>query len=389
MKHLKCLISSWDLVGKTVFLRADLNVPLKAGHIYSDIKLKALQPTIDLLRKKQARIILATHLGRPTEPDPTLSTEQLMGWFEKQGYNIIFAANLTQACEKAAALTNGDILLLENMRFYPGERSQDGAFSAQLRALAQFYVNDAFGLLHRNDASITLLPSLYDAHHKSIGLLVEHELEALAHLKKPEHPFVLILGGGKVSDKLPMLESLLDKVDTLLLCPAICFTFVHALGKPVGASLVDTQLLDKAKEIMAKAKAHGVRIEFPRDYLVAQGSINGPLSMVDADKISSDQIGISIGPKTEKAFNSVISQAKTIFYNGAMGFQERPETQESLKTLLQAIAQSTAFTVVGGGDSVAAVYKYGLNSAIHFCSTGGGAAIAYFADRPLPGLTFM
>ena len=250
--HIHSHLHTAELSDLRVFLRADLNVPLYEGHIQNDFRLKALRPTLDLLLKKKARVILATHIGRPQGFDKKLSTQVLVKWFENHNYPIAWVASLEQAHLQSEHLAPQTILLLENMRFYKGEQSQNqqerAAFAEQLKKLGDYYVNDAFALLHRDDTSITLLPQLYTKKHKTIGLLVERELDTLSDLfAKPKRPFMIIIGGGKVKDKLPFIEQLLDKVDIIMILPALVFTFLKAMGQEVGLSLVDTELLEQSR----------------------------------------------------------------------------------------------------------------------------------------------
>lgn len=391
INNLKSKLNEAEFYNKRVFLRVDLNVPLLNDKIVNDARLNAILPTLNLLIKKGARIVLATHIGRPEGYDKSLSTELLLNWFCERNYNITFVNNLECAQEYINKAERGQIILLENLRFYKQEQELDEQFATELKKLADYYVNDAFGLIHRNNTSITLLPKLFDKENKTIGLLIEKELEALSYLKhNAQKPFILILGGGKVKDKLPLLKALINKVDVILLCPATCFTFLKALNKPVGKSLVDDTEINLALEILNLAHEKSVKIVFPVDYLVALDSYAGPLCYVKADNFPDNAIGISIGQETIDLFKQEIFKAKTIFLNGAMGLRERPETYSGLRSLLQTIAQSIAYSVIGGGGSVAAVYQYGLESAINFCSTGGGAALAYLiykeGDKVLPGL---
>jgi phosphoglycerate kinase len=378
-------LNAFDLSNQRVFLRADLNVPLEGDRVINDYRLTALLPTIDLIQKKGGRIILATHLGRPQKPSPTLSTKILVPWFVKKGYAVRFEPDL----EKAVALSHNssEIILLENLRFFSGEQTDDQAFAQQLFKLGDYYVNDAFALLHRRDSSITLLPRLFPAHKKTIGLLVEQELTNLARLREhPEQPFVVVCGGGKVHDKLPLLKAMLGKATTILVNPALVFTFLKAQGVTVGKSLIDPDSLASVTTLMNEAQTKGTRLVFPVDYQVALDSFEGALVDVDAAAIPQNGIGITIGPKTAALFAQEIQKAKTVFFNGLPGLWGRPATLEGAHAIFTAMAESEAFTVIGGGDSVAAVEKLGLADRIGYCSTGGGATLAYLANEKLPGL---
>jgi phosphoglycerate kinase len=373
-----------QLEGKRVFLRADLNVPLVNETIINDFRLQAVKPTIDLLIKKGARIVLGTHIGRPQGVDKKLSTKYLCPWFEKHGYSIQWAPDLGSAFSISHSLKPGSVLILENLRFYQGEQERLLPFAEKLYRLADYYVNDAFALLHRLDASITLLPSLYSRDQKTIGLLIEHEVKELEQLRHAQRPFALILGGGKVKDKLPFLEYMLDRADIIIVLPALAFTFLKALGKDVGDSPVETELFADALKIMQKAKEKGVQFLLPVDFLVAEQ--NQRLDIISGDFKSGS--GVATGPTSLTEYAKVLEAAQTIFVNGAMGFFNRPETLEPFKQLLQTIAQSSAFTVIGGGDSVAAVYLFNLEHSMSFCSTGGGASLYYLIHGSFPSLSY-
>ncbi len=376
-----------DLANKKVFLRADLNVPLIDGTIVDDFRLTALMPTLDLLVNKQAKIILGTHIGRPEGVQRELSTNHLMEWFIDHEYVIAFASTLKHAQELNDVMGPGSIILLENLRFHKEEGARlaygedQYAFAKKLKTLAEYYVNDAWALLHRKDASITLLPELFE--HKTIGLLVEKELSELNRLRDPKRPYVMILGGAKLT-KLYFVEEALKMADTIIVLPALAFTFLKAQGIPVGDSLVDDKLVHRAKDILKKAKEHSVELVLPVDYLVGNKDLTGELIVLD--EIPDGKIGIAVGPKSLQRYDEIIKNAKTIFYNGAMGFFERPETLEPLKKLLQSIAQTNAYSVVGGGESVAAVNLFTLSEGISFCSTGGGSTLYYLTHGTLPGL---
>ena len=280
------------------------------------------------------------------------------------------------------------------MRFFEGEQGTNAAirqkFADQLRALADYYVNDAFALLHRKDTSITLLPALYDKKDKTIGLLIEQEINALSKLfEDPQRPFMLIIGGGKVKDKLPFIEKLLDKVDVMIILPALVFTFLKALGQNVGKSLVDDEFLEPARQILLKAKEKSVRIIFPLDFMVLMDSLAGELKIVKASNIPANALGIAVGPETLGLYKKEIDNVKTVFVNGAMGISQRPETLEPLYELLQSIAHSGTFSIIGGGDSVSAVYHSHLENKITYCSTGGGASLYFLTCGTLPALEYI
>lgn len=380
-------IDKFDLFNKFVFLRCDLNVTQENNKIISDFKIQASEPTIKLLISKGARIILATHRGRPKNHERELSTKILLPWFKERGYNIQFSESIENAQNSKENLKAGQILLLENLRFYKEEQENNIDFAKKLQLLAPYYINDAFGVLHRTDTSVSLLPTLYDNNHKSIGLLIKKEIEVLEKIKtNPENPFILILGGAKVKDKLPLLKYLIGKVNSILICPAIAFTFLKTQSKETGTSLVDENLLDQTKNIINKAKQNNVKIILPVDFLIAKKDKNGPLSIINDDKFQSDSFGISIGPKTIDIFTNEIKNAKTIFLNGIMGFLERPETLEPFRKILNAIIESKGYSIIGGGDTLAAAEKFKIISKIDFCSVGGGATLSYLTGQQLSGL---
>ncbi len=383
---IKSHLHSFDLKNQRIFLRADLNVLSAEGKIKNDFRLQAILPTIDLILKKGGKIILATHIDRPKKYDANLSTKHLIAWFCKQGYEIDFAENPDQATIKSNESPSA-IILLENLRFFAGEQTHDERFAQLLAASADYYVNDAFGLVHRKDTSITLLPELFPFDRRTVGLLIEKELTELHKLlDKPAQPFVLILGGAKLNTKIPLLRSLISLVDTIILCPAIVFTFLKAEGEAVGKSFVEDALLDEARKILDHAEKKKVKIVLPIDYQIAHNELDGPLSYIDTDSFSENDIGISIGPKTSDLFYNYIVSAQTLFFNGLPGFIDRPETLLGAQKIFSAIGDSKGYTVVGGGDTVAAAYKLKSTNHIDFLSTGGGATLAYLVGEKLPGL---
>lgn len=384
--QLTSALPSWNCSEQPVFLRADLNVPLKDGAILNDRRLEAIQPTLDQLIKQNAIVILATHLGRPKNREEALSTRHLLPWFEKHGYAITFCATIEDAQTKKQTAAPGNVLLLENLRFFPEEREPSLSFAQQLAQLATYYVDDAFGALHRNDTSIALLPEQFAPDKRTIGFLVEKELNILnTFLDNPDHPVCIILGGNKIASKLPLIEQLLTIADHIILCPAIVFTFLKALGKPVGTSIVDDDAISTARTILHEAPQHNCDVHFPVDYQVAQGDFSGPLSIVKADQFPADSVGISIGPESEKIFSEIIKTSQTTFFNGAIGFLDRPETMEGMKSILTAMAKGSGTSMVTGGDSLAALDQFGISGITH-AITGGGSALAYLIGTQLPGL---
>ena len=388
-RSLESLIQNQRLAHQRVFLRADLNVPTANGVIQSDYRLKALLPTLELLLKQQATIIIATHIGRPTSPDPCLSTAQLIPWFAQHGYTVTFAAH-PEATRTASKTNKQQIIMLENLRFFPGEKNGDPFFARQLADLADYYVCDSFATLHRNDSSIAQVPYLFAADHRCIGLLVSKELTELYNLMhKPNRPFVVLLGGGKIADKIPLLERLLDTVDVVLLGPAIVFSFAHALGLPTGSSLVDTASQKLCLALIEKARSRNIKLLFPSDYYVTYDSFTGPFEPmpIKAEQLQPGMVGITIGPDTIDQYRKVLASAGSILINGLMGDVNRPTTLLSSGTLFKAVAHNTtAVRIVGGGDSVAAVEQLGLQTTIGHISTGGGSLLALLTNQPVPGL---
>jgi len=388
MNILKSLLPSTNFAGKRVFLRADLNVPLYNGAIISDLKLHALRPTLDMILEKSGKIILATHIDRPKGYDPSLSTQILIPWLTAQGYTVAFEADLKQAYAKSFHDPK-TILLLDNLRFFPEEKGHDAQFAQSLARLGDYYVNDAFGAMHRLDCSVAQVPQLFTADKRMFGLLVERELANAQRLLNPEKPFTLIIGGNKTSDKIPLIKQLLPHIDTLLLCPAPVFTFLKAENKPVGTSLVDNDAIDSCLNLKNDAQRYNVTIKTPLDYMVSHDTFHGPFYIVPENKLSNIDYGISIGPITKELFGEIIANSKTIFYNGLMGDLNHPETLEGVQALFTAMANSNGYCVIGGGDSTAAAQILGLAQKVDFLSTGGGALIAYLSNQQLPALEIL
>ncbi len=382
---IKTSLKDFDVEGKNVLLRADLNIPFHDGKILSDHRLQAIIPTIDFLLKKGAHIILITHRGRPEQPSSSLSTEQLIPWFEKHGYNFTFAPTIKRA--QALIKNNHSLILIENLRFFPGEKKHDKEFAQELAALGDFYVNDAFASLHRNDASISLIPKYFPPERRTVGFLVQQELDKLDSLiHSPEKPFALLIGGNKIETKLPLIQNLIDKIDMLFLCPAIVFTFLKALKEPFGKSLTNDKYLDQCNSILDLAQSNNIKIHFPIDYQIAMNNFQGPLSYVPANELPDNAVGINIGPQTVELFAREFKNAKTILYNGLMGDIARPETVDSTCALYNEISQTKANTIIAGGDSVAAAELCNVIDKIDWCSTGGGSVIEYLSGKPLPGI---
>lgn len=374
-------LPQWNCKNKRVFVRADLNVPIEQGKIINDMRLRATQPTIDALLKQHAIVIVGTHVGRPQGPDASLSTQHLVPWFKSNGYAVVFEKDIDAVRTKT--YKPGTLVLLENLRFNPDEQSANRDFAKKLASLAEYYVNDAFGTLHRTDTSIAVLPTLFSGDHRTIGLLVEKELALLSRLlQNPKHPFCAIIGGGKIADKISLIEHMLPVADIIMLCPAIVFTFLKAQGVATGKSLVDEKIVPICTRILSRAQTLNKQIMFPLDYQVAHNTTSGPLSYTQV--LSTNDVGISIGPKTIAAWTPIIKRTGTVFFNGAMGFFNRPETLQGMKEIFDVMAQSSGTSVIAGGDSAAE--QLGISGISHI-STGGGSVLAYLGEQPLPGLT--
>jgi len=387
-------LSTIDVAGKRVFLRCDLNVPLKEGVIKDDGRIKASLPTIQALLEKGASLVIAAHLGRPKgEAKPELSLAPVAKRLaELLGREVKFTGEVTGAAVTTAAqsLQAGEILLLENIRFSGAETSKEeserAAFAAELARLADFYVGDGFGAVHRKHASVFDLPKLLP---HAAGKLVAAEVEVLKKLtQNPERPYGVILGGAKVSDKLGVIENLLGKVDVLAIGGGMVFTFLKAQGKEIGTSLVEAEMLDVVKGLIATAEKNGVKLLLPTDIVVAPTfSADATPTLVAADAIPADQMGLDIGPVSAAAFAAEIKKCKTVFWNGPMGVFEFPNFAAGTKVVAQALTEVSGISVVGGGDSAAAVRALGFaDSQFGYISTGGGASLEYLEGKELPGL---
>ena len=388
-------LSTIDVAGKRVFLRCDLNVPLKEGVIKDDGRIKASLPTIQALLEKGASLVIAAHLGRPKgEAKPELSLAPVAKRLsELLGREVKFTGEVTGAAVTAAAesLKAGEILLLENIRFSAAETSKEeserAAFAQELAQLADVYVGDGFGAVHRKHASVFDLPQLLP---HAAGKLVAAEVEVLKKLtQNPERPYGVVLGGAKVSDKLGVIENLLGKVDVLAIGGGMVFTFLKAQGKEIGTSLVEAEMLDVVTGLIATAEKNGVKLLLPTDIVVAPTfSADATPTLVSADAIPADQMGLDIGPVSAAAFAAEIVKCKTLFWNGPMGVFEFPNFAEGTKVVAQALTQVSGISVVGGGDSAAAVRALGFADAqFGYISTGGGASLEYLEGKELPGLT--
>lgn len=382
---IKSQLPQWNIKNKRIFVRTDFNVPFLDGKIADDFRLQRSRKTLDYIIKNGGSIIIGTHIGRPKDNNPAFSTQLLLPWFKKNGYTVRYTENIEEAAH--TQLNQGEILLLENLRFFPEEKASDPIFAKQLALLAHYYVNDAFGAMHRYDCSIAVLPYEFQENKRSIGFLVEEELRVCDNLlHNPKHPFITIVGGKKIAEKLPIIRELINVSDTIILCPAICFSFLKALNMPIGTSLIDTSNFDICTKIMNLAQEQGIEIIFPIDYQISYDKTYTILSYVDSDNFPTNAFGISIGPKTINLFTHLISHAGTTFFNGAMGFIEHPDTLEGTNAILHAMENAPGITIVAGGDTAQAAFNLHIQDKLTHISTGGGATLAYISNPLLPGL---
>ena len=389
----KLSIKDLDLKGKRVFVRVDFNVPLKEGRITDDTRIRASVPTIQHALERGATVVLASHLGRPKgTPNPQYSLAPVARHLSevlKRPVEFV-RDSIGSAAQDAVGMVHaggGGIVLLENLRFHGEEEKNDAGFAKALASLADLYVDDAFGAAHRAHASVEGI-----THHlprAAAGLLMEQELRYLGHaLESPERPFVAILGGAKVSDKLEVIQNLLGKVDRLLIGGAMAYTFFKARGVAVGTSLVENDKLESASAIAANAADRGVAFELPVDHIVTdkiqEGAANELLAIGDA-RIG-DRLGVDIGPATIKAYETLLADAKTVVWNGPMGVFEIEAFATGTNAIARAVAAVHGTTIIGGGDSIAAVRKAGIADRITHISTGGGASLEFLGGRTLPGV---
>ncbi|NOQ22231.1 MAG: phosphoglycerate kinase [Candidatus Aegiribacteria sp.] len=387
------VVENAELRGRKVFLRADLNVPLKDGVITNDTRIHAILPTVRYLLDHGASIIIASHLGRPGGTrNPELSLAPVADRLsELLGKKVFFAPDCIGARVNtlAASLEPGDILLLENLRFHPEEKEGDMDFARELASNADIYVNDAFGTIHRSHASLTGVPEVLRGGY--VGLLVQKELKVFGEmLSSPARPFSLLLGGAKVSDKIQVIENLLPRLDHLMIGGGMAFTFMMEMGLNVGTSLLEFDRLGAARKILDDAEEYGVDIHLPVDIVVAPSAGRPDLAeTVPADAIPDRMAGLDIGPGTVEEFGKIIRKSCTVFWNGPMGVFEIPPFDSGTRGIAMALAEVSGngtVSVVGGGDSVRAVMESGLGDRITFVSTGGGASLELLQDSELPAL---
>ena len=389
----KLSIRDLDLKGKRIFVRVDFNVPLKDGRITDDTRIRSSVPTIQYALERGATVVLASHLGRPKgAPTPQYSLAPVARHLsEVLGRPVEFVRDsIGSAANDAVAMVHaggGGVVLLENLRFHAEEEKNDADFAKALASLADLYVNDAFGAAHRAHASVEAITRHLP--RAAAGLLMEQELRYLGHaLESPERPFVAILGGAKVSDKLEVIQNLLGKVDRLLIGGAMAYTFFKARGVVVGKSLVEDDKLDSAEAIAADATKRGVGFELPVDHIVTdkiqEGAANELLAIGDG-RIG-DRLGVDIGPATIKAYETLLADAKTVVWNGPMGVFEIEVFAAGTNAIARSVAAIVGTTIIGGGDSIAAVRKAGIADRITHISTGGGASLEFLGGRTLPGV---
>ena len=391
----KVTVEDLDVKGKRVLVRCDFNVPLKDGKITNDNRIVAALPTIKKLIEKGGRVILCSHLGKPKGPDDKFTIGPVGGRLsELLGCNVVFAKDDTvvgpNAKAAVAAMKDGDVVLLENTRFRKEETKNMDEFSQELASLADVYVNDAFGSAHRAHCSTAGVTKYIKT--TAVGYLMNKEIEYLGNaVNEPVRPFVAILGGAKVADKLNVIDNLLNKVDTLIIGGGMAYTFQKAKGFEIGTSLVDDEKVGYCRDMMKKAEAKGVKLLLPVDAKIVASfpdPIDSPVDpkVVSVESIPADMMGVDIGPETVKLFSEAVKAAKTVVWNGPMGVFESPTLAEGTKAVAKAMSETDGTTVIGGGDSAAAVIQMGFADKMTHISTGGGASLEYLEGKGLPGI---
>jgi len=399
--RLRTLDDLGDLAGRRAFVRLDLNVPLDDGVVTDDARIRASIPTLTELLERGASIVAASHLGRPggrvdealrLGPVAELLQRLLDRVVEYVPTDGVLSPEVEQSCQ-ALAFEPGRLVLLENLRFDPGEEANDRAFAQRLAGLADVYVDDAFGAVHRDHASVVALPAILREQGREAvaGRLLQREVEALSRLvADPARPYVAVLGGAKVSDKLATIGALVERVDALLIGGAMAFTFLAADGASVGDSLVEPERFDGVRAARARADERGVVVQLPEDVVAATSkSVDASRHTVPSAQVPAGELGLDIGPRTVEEFARTIADAKTIVWNGPMGVFELEPFGDGTRGVATAIAGASAYSVVGGGDSLAAVKKYGLEDGFDHLSTGGGASLEFIEGRELPGIAVL
>ncbi len=392
----KKTVDDINVKGKRVLVRCDFNVPLKNGVITDENRIVAALPTIKKLINDGGKVILCSHLGKPKgEPKPELSLAPVAARLsEHLGKDVVFAADDTVVGENAkaavAAMNDGDVVLLQNTRYRAEETKNGEALSKELASLCEVYVNDAFGAAHRAHCSTVGVTQYVE--ESAVGYLMQKELKFLGGaVENPARPFVTILGGAKVADKLPVIENLLNKADTIIVGGGMSYTFIAAKGHTVGTSLLDEEKIEYCKEMIAKAEAKGVKLLLPVDYTIVKDfpdPIDAPIdvTIVDSDKIPDDYMGLDIGTKTAALYAEAVKNAKTVVWNGPMGVFENPTLAKGTMAVAQSLAETDAITIIGGGDSAAAVNTLGFGPKMSHISTGGGASLEFLVGKELPGI---
>jgi phosphoglycerate kinase len=381
-------IDQIELPGKSTFVRVDFNVPLKGGTVTDATRIESALPTLRFAREHGARVIVASHLGRPKgKPQPDLSLAPVARRLsDLLGTSVPLAPDCIglEVEAQVRTLAPGAVMMLENLRFHAEEEKNEPAFAQALARLAEVYVNDAFGAAHRAHASTAGMTRL--VRERAAGFLLQKECDYLGRiLAHPDRPLVAILGGAKVSDKIKVISNLLERVDALLVGGGMAYTFLRAQGQEVGKSLIEVDQVDLARELLAKADARGTRLVLPSDHVVADTPKEGDEART-VSSIPADKMGLDIGPKTVEAFRAVIASARMVFWNGPLGVFEVPPFNAGTLAIANALADCQATTIVGGGDSVAAVMQSGRAAEISHISTGGGASLEFLEGRTLPGL---